>query len=154
MTTYISIFTVIYLYKFSPTALYYEEQLKKRLNETDRIYSSLNNASFNPSVVVGWDASSRGRGARSLSEVSGKYPFTPIVVDSTPEKYGKALNKIHAYQLNHLDPHERLINIFSWNELGNGASLLPQVLPDGRIDYSYIKATRKFFEEKKKDNTS
>lgn len=126
-----------------PDLQLYGVQLEKKLREAKE--SGV--ASFNPSVVVGWDSSPRGEPGKTLTEVSGKYPYTPIIIDSSPDKFYGALHRVWSYQQRFLPEDDRLITVFAWNELGNGASLLPRLNKDGTPDYSYIQALRKFSQE-------
>lgn len=121
----------------------YKVEFEKRKGEWEKIYQigRDNGGIFIPSAVVGWDASSRGKPGYRLEEVTGKFPWTPIITDSAPEKLGQALGDLYQY-VSRYPPEMQLLVIFAMNELGNGASLLPRVQADGGEDRSYIQILR------------
>lgn len=66
----------------------YQELVFKRKQEWHQIEDEIG-IPFVPPAVVGWDASPRGAIGFSLKEIAGYYPFTPIVVNGSPEKFEK-----------------------------------------------------------------
>lgn len=122
----------------------YEAQLAKAVYFWQRI-SDLMIHNFAPSAVVGWDASPRGERGLSIEEVRGMYPYTPLIVDSSPENFTKMLKAVFSYFSNNILIRHRLLTICAWNEITEGAALLP-LLKDGKVDYGFLKALKDFKE--------
>ncbi len=93
---------------------------------------------FVPPVVLGWDATPRCAPDRSFEEVIGKYPHTPVVVGSTPEKAADLLRDTLEWVTKHVPHDERYGIITAWNELSEGTALVPPV-KDGKPDFSYAR---------------
>lgn len=120
----------------------YETQLARRKNDWKRIREAGVHG-FVPNATVSWDASGRGVGGKTLEEVSGKFPWTPIITNPTAEKFSKALNEVWTF-LQLLPIEHRIITILAWNEIGDGAALLPKLRGDNSIDYSNLLALKQF----------
>jgi hypothetical protein len=100
-----------------------------------RVMSERNALPYVPSVSLGWDATSRGvRLARLGPELS--FPWTPIVVRSTPEKFGEFLHAAYDW----LGEKGQLpyIHVCAWNEWSEGAYLEP----DQRHGHAYLAKIR------------
>jgi hypothetical protein len=95
---------------------------------------------FVPSASIGWDASPRGEQGHSLQEVSGLHPYTPIVVGNTPDAFAAHLRNAIKYAKANVPEGQQFVTIFAWNEIGEGATLLPRLRPDKTVDKSYLKA--------------
>ena len=61
-----------------------------------------------------------------------------MVLGSTPEMYGRWLDEICHYTVEHLPGDKRLVFINAWNEWGEGCHLEPDV----RFGRSYLEKTR------------
>jgi hypothetical protein len=90
---------------------------------------------------VGWDASPRGERGYTLEEANGVHPYTPIAIGDTPDAVGDMLQKAIDFTKKYTDVLEqRLVTMFAWNEIGEGATLLPRVREGGIMDLSYLQA--------------
>lgn len=126
----------------------YDKQLEYRKRDWYRIYNQHGITGFVPNATVSWDASGRGVGGKTLAEVSDKFPWTPIIADATAEKFEKALHEVWNY-LQLLPIEERIVMVLAWNEIGDGASLLPKINPSGIPDFSNLEALQRFIRSKK-----
>lgn len=111
--------------------------LAQRVSDWEMITSQLNKP-YVPPVVVGWDASPRGISGSRIEDVSGVYPFTPIVTGSDSQLFGEMLVKQRNFVEAHVPPNERYTPVTAWNEITEGAALLPKVNPDGSINKDYL----------------
>ena len=107
---------------------------------------------FIPSAVVGWDATPRGQRGITLDEVRGKYPFTPIIVDASPDKFYNMLLAIYRYFPTRIINRNRLFTICAFNEITEGAALLPVLKKDGQVDFGYLNALKLFIDNLRTDN--
>jgi len=121
---------------------HYNEQLAKQIQAWQRIVDLLI-YNFIPSAVTGWDATARGELGVTLNDVKGQYPFTPIIVDATPEKFYNMLKAIYRYLPTRISQLGRLFIVCAFNEITEGAALLP-VLRNGQVDYGYLNALKLF----------
>ena len=110
---------------------------------------------FVPPAVLAWDASPRGAPGQRLEDVAGRYPFTPVVVGSTPEKAAALLQATLDWVSNdvRIPLSERYGIICAWNEISEGATLLPEV-KDGVADFSYFTAIAKVLRNRSKGKTA
>ena len=138
---YVSVFT-------SDMRKYSNEQVIKRVEEWDTIQEQIDKP-YIPPVVVGWDASPRGSipEGRHFRDVQGMYPFTPIVTDSNAIDFGDMLCQQKRFIMNNTPQEERYTPITAWNEITEGAALLPKILPDGSVDDSYLAKIRELRDE-------
>jgi hypothetical protein len=88
-----------------------------------------------PSVSLGWDASPRGARVESLSPELD-FPWVPIVVRSTPERFGEFLHA--AYDWVGGAGQLPFIHLCAWNEWSEGAHLEP----DRKHGHSYLSMVR------------
>lgn len=80
---------------------------------------------YAPVVTVGWDVTPRWEKNAPWPPQKNHYPYTPIVVDNTPEKFGELVRRA----LRHAETSEGgapFILVNAWNEWTEGSSLLPQ----------------------------
>lgn len=80
---------------------------------------------YGPVATVGWDATPRWEKDVPFPPQKTHYPYTPTVINNTPEKFGDLVRRA----LKHMDgskltPPALFIN--SWNEWTEGGPLLPQ----------------------------
>lgn len=78
---------------------------------------------YYPSVATGWDATPRGAIFRSMRPK--RYPWWPIVVGDTPERFGYFLEKAGEYSQSHCPLP--IVMVASWNEWSEGHYLEPCV---------------------------
>lgn len=121
----------------------YTSLMMRREQEWYRYQEFLNNnygsVDFVPSVSVGWDASPRGEPGYTLEEVQGRHPYTPIVTNGSPSLFKQFLARAIDYTEAQVSDG-RLVTIFAWNEVTEGAALLPRLLKNGGVDLSYLKS--------------
>ena len=93
---------------------------------------------FNPNVLTGWDSSPRT--VQSDMFENRNYPFGPVVVNNTPERFQEELQ----FAKNILDSDEscgQMIKISCWNEWTEGAYLEP----DTQYGYGFLQAVKNVF---------
>lgn len=103
---------------------------------------------FVPPALTGWDASARGVQNCQLKEVAGIYPFTPIVVNTSPSSFKIMLTETIEHIKTHVPVDERYVMLCAWNEVGEGISLLPRI-EEGKVSFSYLEQLKKVKEEYK-----
>jgi len=96
-----------------------------------------------PSPAVGWDASPRGQRGVPWDDVKGVHPYTPVVVGNTAELFEGFLRAGMDFTQQNVPEDERFVTIFAWNEIGEGAALLPRLREDGIADLSFLEAVRR-----------
>jgi hypothetical protein len=80
---------------------------------------------YGPVVTVGWDVTPRWEHNVPWPPQKNHYPYTPIVINNTPEKFGELVRRgLRQVQDAKLKPPALFVN--SWNEWTEGSSLLPQ----------------------------
>ena len=119
----------------------YQQLVEIRKAEWDKIASF---TTFIPPAVVGWDASPRGKSFYQLGVTCG-HSYAPIVLNSSPEAYACMLKDTLEFAMQ-APPNERYGIICAWNEITEGAALLPRITKDG-IDKTYLDCTQKVIEE-------
>lgn len=129
----------------SPPVQIYTELLARRMSDWQQLKDAVN-VSFVPPAVVGWDASPRGQSNFSLDQVSGCYPYTPIVVESGPENFANMLRSTMGFVTENVPERERYGIICAWNEITEGAALLPE-LTNGRVDFGHLEVLKKIKQE-------
>ncbi len=122
---------------------YYLEQLERRKKEWYQLLADEKVSTFTPNVTVGWDGSSRGESGLNQKQISGQFPWFPIIADSTPENFRVGLNEVWDY-LQHIPAENRIMLILAWNEIGNGSALLPRAKQNGEVDHSYLETLKEF----------
>jgi len=93
-------------------------------------------------VSMGWDSSPRCPANADWSKGRG-YPFGPVIVNNTPERFRDALLRAKGLTLKR-PPNERIITINSWNEWGEGSYLEP----DSVHGMAYLEAMKSVFAQK------
>lgn len=80
---------------------------------------------YAPVVTVGWDVTPRWEKNVPWPPEKNHYPYTPIVVNNTPEKFGELVRRgLRQIETSKLRPPALFIN--SWNEWTEGSALVPQ----------------------------
>jgi len=93
---------------------------------------------FHPNVTVGWDPSPRT--CQSDAYVNAGYPFMPILVNNTPDRFKEALIKAKEF-LDSTGGEEKILNINAWNEWTEGSYLEP----DTTNKLAYLEVIRQIF---------
>jgi hypothetical protein len=89
-------------------------------------------------ISVGWDSSPRI--CQSEMYCQAEYPYTPTLVNNTPELFEMVLRQARSYLEQHRD-QPRIISINSWNEWTEGSYLEP----DSVHGMGYLNAVRNVF---------
>ena len=80
---------------------------------------------YGPVVTVGWDVTPRWEHRVPWPPEKNHYPYTPIVVNNTPERFGELVRRgLRQIATSRVKPPALLVN--SWNEWTEGSALLPQ----------------------------
>ena len=116
--------------EYDNAANYYLKGLPTILDEATKPYY--------PNVSMGWDASPRTNPDGPF--VKANYPYTPILVGNTPEKFGKYLREVANFAKETLD--EPMIVINAWNEWTEGS----YIEPDTINGYGYLEEIKKLKE--------
>lgn len=116
----------------------YAEQLDKKMIEWEKIQSL---GTFIPPAVVGWDASPRGKSAHQLGMTEG-YGYAPIVTGGSPHLFEGMLRRTIECTAE-VPIAERYALVCAWNEITEGAALLPRMDEAGNVDTSYLDTVRK-----------
>jgi hypothetical protein len=90
-----------------------------------------------PTVSMGWDPSPRTAQSDVYEHLG--YPFTPVLVDNTPARFGRALASQHAFLLGRDGPRVATVN--AWNEWPEGSYLEP----GRRYGMAYLNALREVY---------
>ncbi len=93
---------------------------------------------YYPNLSVGWDSSPRAFQEDEFGNTG--YPFTNLIVNNPPERFGAALNEILA-KARTLSTAEPIITINCWNEWTEGSYLEP----DTTYGLGYLEAIRNQF---------
>jgi hypothetical protein len=79
---------------------------------------------YAPVVTAGWDVTARWDPATPWPPDLNQYPYTPIVINNTPEKFGDLVRRaVRHAKASKLNPHAIVIN--AWNEWTEGSAILP-----------------------------
>jgi len=121
----------------------HSQLMEKRAAEWADIQAAIGSSPYVPPVVTGWDASPRGANGVKLDDVEGMYPFTPVVEGSSPELLSEMIDRQRTFVMQNVPEGERYTPITAWNEVTEGASLLPRVVDSqGGMDMSYLDVIR------------
>lgn len=91
-----------------------------------------------PNVTVGWDPSPRTI-ASDQYEVKD-YPFTPIIVENTPDLFREALKQAKEYVTKN---DVKVLTINAWNEWTEGSYLEP----DSKYKLAYLEMIKEVFKD-------
>ncbi len=91
-----------------------------------------------PNVTMGWDPSPRTNQNRDYGNTG--YPYTPIIIGNSPDKFRQALIEAKEFMDKHLKKH-RILTINAWNEWTEGSYLEPDTINKMK----YLKAVNEVF---------
>jgi hypothetical protein len=91
-----------------------------------------------PSVSMGWDSSPRTEQGMPFENLG--YPYTPVVSNSTPAAFEKALEAAKAFLKEHPES-KNIVTINAWNEWTEGSYLEPDTLNGFR----YLETIKRVF---------
>lgn len=106
-----------------PTLQDYSTEEHARAEQRES-FSRRSGLPYMPSVSPGWDASPRG--ADFGPERPDRYPWSPVVVGSSPERFREALSRALTFESPVACP-DPLTFVASWNEWSEGHYLEPDV---------------------------
>lgn len=93
---------------------------------------------FHPSVTMGYDASPRWHQSVEFPMDFRDYPYEPIIINNTPEKFEKLCN-LAVEHLERSPSKSKVLFVFAWNEWTESGFLLPEK----RHGLAYLQALRK-----------
>ena len=105
----------------------YIEQYDALMQRSEKLWKDLDTGQlpYTPVVTVGWDCTPRWEKITPWPPEIGDYPYMPVVVNNTPQKFGQLLARARNHvQSAKLPPPAILIN--AWNEWTEGSVLLPE----------------------------
>lgn len=111
----------------------YETLIEKRASEW-HCFSKESELPYFPSVSPGWDATPRGIQKRKIK--AKRYPYSPVVINESPEKFGRFLRMAKEYNFKY--NKEKILFITSMNEYTEGH----YIEPDADFGYSFLEAIR------------
>ena len=91
-----------------------------------------------PNVSMGWDSTPRTEQGMPFENLG--YPYTPVVSDSTPAAFEKALEAAKAFLKDH-PKSKNIVTINAWNEWTEGSYLEPDTVNGMR----YLEAIKRVF---------
>jgi hypothetical protein len=93
-----------------------------------------------PVVTMGWDSTPRCRQDFPWPYPAREYPYTPVVVGNTPERFAELLRDAARHLEN--DPRKPFgVLLNAWNEWTEGCYLLPE----SRTGMAYLEAVKQVF---------
>ena len=95
---------------------------------------------YHVNVSMGWDSSPRCKSDADWINIKRGYPFGPVIVNNTPERFRSALQRAKEITLKK-PPGARIITINSWNEWGEGSYLEPDTIHG----MGYLEAVKEVF---------
>jgi hypothetical protein len=95
---------------------------------------------YHLNVSMGWDSSPRCPADADWMNTRRGYPFGPVIVNNTPDRFRSALQRAKELTLKH-PPGARIITLNSWNEWGEGSYLEPDTVHGMK----YLEAVRQVF---------
>ena len=82
---------------------------------------------YHLNVSMGWDSSPRCPADADWMNTRRGYPFGPVIVNNTPDRFRSALQRAKELTLKN-PPGARIITLNSWNEWGEGSYLEPDTV--------------------------
>lgn len=96
------------------------ERYAKRASLLWETIANLSKLPYFPAVCTGWDSTPRGK--EVIMEGRNTYPWRPVVIENTPENYGRQLKRGIEFCKRHKAP---FMFVSSWNEWSEGHYLEP-----------------------------
>lgn len=100
----------------------YRELIERRVDEWEQLQRRLE-VPFLPVVCAGWDASIRGS-FRGVLRAGDGYPYSPVVVNVTPELFGWYLDLALEFNAR-WQPRPNIVFLHAWNEWTEASVLEP-----------------------------
>ncbi len=134
-----------YFEKYESSVQNYPDLVERRIEDWPLIQSMIGDIPFIPPIVPGFDSSPRGENHTKLEEVTGRYPFTPVVANSNPESFENMMSAARTF-IESPFPNRPPLYLFStWNEITEGMALLPKA-NRGTFDSTLLERVKKFKE--------
>lgn len=95
---------------------------------------------YHVNVSMGWDSSPRCPKEADWINIKYGYPFGPVIVNNTPQRFRDALQRAKQITIKS-PPNSRIITINSWNEWGEGSYLEPDTIHG----MGYLEAIKEVF---------
>ena len=133
-----SITSYVWIHNYLPTdnlTVTYDEMIEKCVPMTYK-FKEQYTLPYYPNVTVGWDSSPRTIMTDKYEVLT--YPFNPIIVGNTPEKFKKALEETKKILE---ETGTKMFTINAWNEWTEGSYLEP----DEKYGTGYLDAIREVF---------
>jgi hypothetical protein len=92
---------------------------------------------YSPIVTTGWDSSPRWAADTPQPPTRNEYPYGPLAVNATPEKFGALCRAARSY-VDSAKVRPPAIFVNAWNEWTEGSALLP----DDRYGTGFLDALR------------
>ena len=102
------------------------------------VFNKYLKCAFNPNVLTGWDSSPRT--VQSDMFENRNYPFGPVVVNNTPERFQEEL-QFAKDVLASEESRGQMVKLSCWNEWTEGAYLEP----DTQYGYGFLQAVKNVF---------
>lgn len=113
----------------------FDECAERRIQQWSH-YQPATGLPFVPSVTPGWDANPRA--IDYGNEKPHRYPWSPIITGSSPEKFARLLAKARNFAENESTFSHPMLLISSWNEWSEGHYLEP----DKKNGFAWLEAVR------------
>lgn len=102
------------------------------------VFNKYLKCAFNPNVLTGWDSSPRT--VQSDMFENRNYPFGPVVINNTPERFQEEL-QFAKDVLASEESRGQMVKLSCWNEWTEGAYLEP----DTQYGYGFLQAVKNVF---------
>jgi hypothetical protein len=99
-------------------------------------YEPVSALPYYPSVTPGWDANPRG--VDYGKKKPGRYPWSPVIINRSPEAFKKFLEAALNYNMQKNAASLQITHIASWNEWSEGHYLEP----DEKYGFAWLKAVK------------
>lgn len=115
----------------------YEDMMAKSMRTWDELDTRFT-LPYYPNVSMGWDSSPRACQSDIFEDIG--YPFSPVLMDNTPDNFMRALTYARDW-LDRKPKSQRILTVNSWNEWTEGSYLEPDIINGMR----YLEAIRTVF---------
>jgi hypothetical protein len=117
----------------------YQQDFSEAMNKKAQLWSNYQTNTalpYVPSITPGWDANPRG--VDYGKEKEGRYPWSPIIINNTPETFAQFAQKAACFAKNVSKFPEPMYMVSSWNEWTEGHYLEP----DKKHGFKWLEAIK------------